>query len=55
MAVVIRLDNLRDGYIDLVKQVLADGVKVSPRGMETLEIQDAIIELRNPLDAIPMT
>jgi len=46
-------DNMRNGYVDLVKQVIAKGAWVKPRGQATWEVLGARIVLTNPWDAIP--
>lgn len=48
------IDDLRQGYIDLVKFVLHEGELVSPRGMLTKEVRNATIVLTDPTQAIPM-
>jgi thymidylate synthase len=48
------IDNLRDGYVDLVNWVIAEGTPVSPRGQATHELLGARVVLTNPADAIPV-
>ena len=47
------IDDLRDGYIDLIEFVENEGELVSPRGMQTKEVRNATIVLTNPIEAIP--
>lgn len=48
------VDDLRDGYIRLLEEVLERGKKVSPRGMGTTEVLNATFTLTNPKDALPV-
>lgn len=47
------LDDLRNGYIDLVEWVMAEGKPCKPRDQDTLEIVGASFILNNPFDAVP--
>lgn len=48
------IDNLREGYIDLLDFVENEGELVAPRGMKTREVRNATIILTDPTQAIPM-
>lgn len=48
------INDMRGGYIDLVRYVLEFGEEVSPRGMKTRELRNATIVLTDPRKAIPM-
>lgn len=50
----IRMSDMRDGYVALVKFVAERGDRVAPRGKMTREIRNATIILSNPLDALPV-
>lgn len=50
----ITINNLREGYIDLIDFVENEGELVSPRGMKTKEVRNATIILTNPTKAIPV-
>lgn len=50
---VVRVDNLRDGYVAIVRAVRDHGAKVSPRGQATREFQNALIIVNNPYDTLP--
>lgn len=47
------IDDMRTGYLELVEWVQG-GREVSPRGYKTWEIEDAVITLNNPRDALPV-
>ena len=51
---VINIPDGVNGYVDLVKHVLNHGKEVSPRGLKTLEIEDAIIRIHNVHDTLPI-
>lgn len=51
---IIEVDDLRDGYVQVVEEVVRCGSLVSPRGVKTLEVIDATVVLHNPLDALPI-
>lgn len=50
----IVIDDLRDGYIELIDMVEHEGEVVSPRGMKTKEVRNATVVLTDPIAAIPM-
>ncbi len=54
MATIIEVEDLQDGYLDVVNYVTSNGVKRSPRGVATLDVSDVIIVLSNPLRAVPV-
>jgi thymidylate synthase len=51
---VIQVPDLVDGYVDVVEWVYRTGREVSPRGMKTVEIEDALIIVDNPWATLPM-
>lgn len=51
---VIAIKDGVDGYVDLVTHVLNNGQEVSPRGMKTLEIEDAIITIDDIYNTLPL-
>lgn len=51
---VINIPDGVNGYVDLVQHVLKHGKEVSPRGMKTLEIEDAIIRIDDVRNALPL-
>lgn len=51
---VINIKDGVNGYVDLVQHVLKHGKEVAPRGQKTREIEDAIIRIENPYDALPL-
>jgi len=53
-ASVIELKDGVDGYVDLVKHVLNNGQEAAPRGMKTLEIEDAVIHIDNIYNTLPL-
>lgn len=48
------VDDLRDGYRQIVAQVKAFGTPVEVRGMRTAELLGVSIVLNNPADALPV-
>ena len=48
------INDLREGYVELIDFVEGTGELVSPRGMKTKEVRNATIVLTNPVQAIPM-
>jgi len=50
----IHIDDAVNGYVDLVKHVLDNGRPASPRGFNTLEIEDAVIHIDNVFAALPL-
>ncbi len=53
MAEVI-INDLRQGYVDLVNFVMENGEETSPRGQKTKEVRNATIVLTDPTKAIPV-
>jgi thymidylate synthase len=51
---VINIQDGVNGYVDLVKHVLYHGKEVSPRGMKTREIEDAIIRIEDVRNTLPL-
>lgn len=51
---VIEVPDLVDGYVDVVNWVRSAGREVSPRGMKTIEVEDALILVNNPWATLPM-
>lgn len=47
------MDNMREGYVAVVKAVAEHGEKVSPRGQDTREFQCATLIVENPMDTLP--
>lgn len=57
MATSIKMIEIEDGvngYVDLVEHVLAYGKIAAPRGMNTLEIEDATIYIDNIYPSLPL-
>jgi hypothetical protein len=57
MATSVKMIEIEDGvngYVDLVHHVLNSGTPASPRGMSTLEIEDATIFIDNVYDSLPL-
>lgn len=50
---VVRVPNMREGYVAIVKAVAEHGTVVSPRGMPTREFQCATIICDNAFDTLP--
>lgn len=48
------VDNMRDGYVHIVRAVMAHGEPVAPRGQMTREVLGATIVLANPQDSLPI-
>lgn len=46
-------DSMTEGYPEVCEDLLRKGQKVSPRGMNTVEIEDATIVLRDPTKPFP--
>jgi thymidylate synthase len=53
MATLIRVEDMRGGYLQLVENVLSRGVPQKSRNGDTLEVTDMIIEFASPDKAIP--
>jgi hypothetical protein len=51
---IIELPDAVNGYVDLVTHVLNNGKEVSPRGMKTLEIEDALITIKDITKTLPL-
>jgi thymidylate synthase len=54
LAHLIHLENLRDGYIQLIEHVRTKGRPVAPRDQPTLEIEDATIVVEHLDDVLPI-
>ena len=57
MATSIKMIEIEDGvngYVDLVKHVLNNGEPAAPRGLSTLEIEDATIYIDDVYNALPL-
>ena len=50
--VVIEANNANELFVNIAKQLKSVGVKKSPRGLETIEIQHAMLILRDIKDAV---
>jgi len=50
----IEIEDGVNGYVDLVNHVLRCGQPAAPRGLNTLEIEDATIHIANPVNALPL-
>ena len=51
---IIDIEDGVNGYVDLVQHVLKNGEPASPRGMNTMEIEDAIIRIHNVRATLPI-
>lgn len=51
---VISIQDGVNGYVDLVKHVLAYGEKAAPRGMQTREIEDAVVYIEDVYNTLPV-
>ena len=51
---VIEIENGVNGYVDLAQYVLKNGEKAAPRGMETREIEDAVIHINDIYHTLPL-
>lgn len=54
MSLKIEIPTGRAGYATVVGCVLRHGEKRSPRGMTTLDVEDVIVEIESPYDALPL-
>jgi thymidylate synthase len=54
MAQLIDIADLRSGYVEVINTILSRGVRVAPRGQGTIELNDAVIVLHDPEDALPI-
>jgi len=50
----IEIKDAVNGYVDLVRHVLLNGTPVAPRGLPTLEIEDAVIYIDNVFATLPI-
>jgi thymidylate synthase len=50
----LHVPDMRNGYVDVVEWVWREGKPVAPRGMETLEITNAMIHVADPYDCLPV-
>jgi thymidylate synthase len=50
----IEIEDGVNGYVDLVNHVLKHGESAAPRGLNTLEIEDATIHISNAVNALPI-
>lgn len=48
------VENLRGGYVHIVRKVMEQGDVATPRGLETREVLGASIILTNPTDSLPV-
>lgn len=53
-ASVIEIQDGVNGYVDLVNHVLRHGEKAAPRGMNTREIEDAVIHINDVYHTLPV-
>lgn len=51
---VIDIPDAVNGYVDLVQHVLRYGKEVSPRGMKTREIEDAVVRIDDVYNTLPL-
>lgn len=51
---MIEIQDGVNGYVDLVQYVLRNGEEASPRGMETREIEDAVIHINDVYHTLPL-
>jgi thymidylate synthase len=51
---IIDIEDGVNGYVDLVQHVLSNGEPASPRGMNTMEIEDAVIRIHNVRATLPI-
>lgn len=54
MSLLLRVPNLRSGYLDIRDAILAEGHRKSPRGQDTIEVRDLTFVLEDPTDALPV-
>lgn len=47
------LENLREGYQQVIREVWTQGARSSPRGQDTREVMNAHLTLLDPKDALP--
>lgn len=53
MAELVRVSNNHDGYLEVINTLFEKGVKQESRNGTTLEVQDLMIEVANPLEMAP--
>lgn len=53
MAEVVKIENGRSGYLEIVGTLLSKGEEVPSRNGKTIEVRDMVIELADPFDAVP--
>lgn len=51
---VFETDDLGRDYPELMKEILSNGSKLSPRGLTTYELENAVIHLTEPRNAVPV-
>jgi thymidylate synthase len=51
---VLELNDLRDGYLRVVREILDSGEERSPRGMRTLELSPATLVITDPSKVVPV-
>jgi hypothetical protein len=51
---LIEIEDGVNGYVDLVRHVLNNGKEASPRGLRTLEIEDATVYIDNVYATLPL-
>lgn len=51
---IMQVEDGVNGYVDVVRWVLERGRSVAPRGMETREIEDAVVYIKNPHHTLPL-
>lgn len=51
---VINIQDGVNGYVDLVRHVLAHGKETAPRGQKTREIEDAVVRIIDPVNTLPL-
>ena len=49
----ISLSSMSDGYIELIEYILEHGKEHAPRGMKTVEVEDMVVRLTDPQEAMP--
>lgn len=54
MATLIEIEGMSSGYVEVLQQIRTRGSHVAPRGQRTLELEDVIIEVADPHDALPL-
>lgn len=50
----VEVDDLQDGYLEIVKIVLDEGREVSPRGQRTREVGPVLISVKDPTRVVPV-